>query len=119
MTPTVAIHLAAVVPALAIGAVMLALRKGTGAHRLLGRLWAGLMLIGAVSSLWIRNDGHFSGVHLLSLWVLFSLAMAIYSIRGGNVRRHQGFMVGTYIGLIVAGTLAALPGRTVGNFLFG
>ena len=28
-------------------------------------------------------------------------------------------MIGTYVGLLIAGTLAFEPGRLLGNFLFG
>jgi len=46
----IALHLGAAVLALALGALMLLLRKGTPVHRLLGRLWAAVMAAVAVSS---------------------------------------------------------------------
>ena len=109
-----AIHLAAVVPAIAIGVVQLAAAKGTRPHKLLGWIWVLAMLTAAISSFWImeiRKGAGWSVIHLLSLWVLFALAMAIWQVRRGNVRAHKRFMVGTLIGLAAAGVGALLPGR--------
>ena len=114
----VALHLAAAIAALALGIAVLALRKGTWAHKALGRAWGALMLVVAISSFWITRDGAFSWIHLLSVWVLVSLACALYFIRRGNVRAHRGFMVGVYLGLVGAGLGALAPGRTLHFFFF-
>jgi uncharacterized membrane protein len=109
-----ALHLAAAILSLTLGAVVLARRKGTFSHKVLGRAWVGLMLVVAISSFWIldiRKGAGFSVIHLLSAWTLVSLALAIYFIRRGNVRAHKGFMVGTFIGLAAAGLGALAPGR--------
>jgi uncharacterized membrane protein len=74
-----------------------------------------------VSSFWIlgpNNAGKFSVIHLLSAWVLFALASAIWFIRRGNVRAHRYFMVGTLIGLAGAGAGALAPGRLLSQVLF-
>lgn len=121
MTFPVAVHLLGVVPALVLGAAMLFLAKGTRLHRALGRVWVMLMLVVAVSSFWIfeiRDGAGPSAIHLLSLWTLIALALALLSIRRGNRRAHQGFMIGTYIGLLAAGALALEPGRLLGTALF-
>ncbi len=105
-----ALHLAAAILSLTLGAVVLARRKG----KALGRAWVGLMLVVAISSFWIldiRKGTGFSMIHLLSAWTLVSLALAVYFIRRGNVRAHKGFMVGTFIGLAAAGLGALAPGR--------
>lgn len=117
----VAIHLAAVLPALLVGAVQLATPKGTPAHRRLGWLWVAAMAAGAISSFWIlgfNKAGGLSVIHLLSAWTLISLALAIWFIRRGNVRAHQGFMIGTFVGLAGAGLGALAPGRTLYLFFF-
>src|SRR5262245_42267426 len=75
------VHLSAALLALALGALVLVLPKGTRRHKLFGRLWVGLMVLIAVSSFWIG----FSWIHLLSIWTLISLACAIWFIRRGNV----------------------------------
>ena len=117
----IALHLAAAVLSLAIGALVLARRKGTRSHKLLGRVWVALMLVVALSSFWIlelRDGAGFSVIHLLSAWTLVSLALAVYFIRRGNVRAHKGFMVGTFLGLAGAGLGALAPGRTLYLFFF-
>ena len=114
LTVASAIHLAAVVPAIAIGAAQMLRPKGTRPHKLLGWMWLLAMLVAAMSSFWImeiRKGAGWSVIHLLSLWVLFALTMAIWHVRRGNVRAHQRFMVGTLIGLAAAGAGALLPGR--------
>jgi uncharacterized membrane protein len=110
----VPLHLAAALLALVLGSVVLTLPKGTRRHKLLGRLWVGLMVLVAVSSFWIG----FSWIHLLSIWTLISLACAIWFIRRGNVRAHRGFMIGTFLGLAGAGLGALAPGRMLYLFLF-
>lgn len=114
-------HIASAVLALVLGALMLSLRKGTLVHRLLGRLWAAVMVLVAVSSFWImeiRDGAGFSVIHLLSAWTLVALALAVWFIRRGNVRAHKGFMIGTYLGLVGAGLGALAPGRTLYLFFF-
>src|SRR5260221_3536070 len=116
------LHIAAAVAALSLGTLVLLLRKGTASHRILGRVWVGFMLIATLSSFWLfelRRGAGPSLVHLLSIGTLVSLACAIYFIRRGNVRRHRGFMVGTFAGLVAAGLAAAFaPGRTLQILLF-
>jgi len=122
MSLAIGIHLLAAVPALILGAFMLALPKGTPRHKLMGRTWVAIMLVATLSSFFIQQlrAGHgFSWIHLLSLWTLTALGIAIYSIRRGNVRRHRTFMIGTYLGLCGAAVGALSPGRLVGRFLFG
>ena len=114
----IALHLAAAVGALLLGGMVLAARKGTATHKAMGRTWAALMVAAAVSSFWIKGSGAFSWIHLLSVWTLVSLACAVYFVRRGNVRAHQGFMVGTFLGLAGAGLGALAPGRTLHAFFF-
>ena len=115
------IHLAAVLPALLVGAIQLAAPKGTRLHRRLGWLWVAAMAVAALSSFWIlglNKAGGFSVIHLLSLWTLVSLGCAIWFIRRGNVRAHKGFMIGICVGLAGAGLGALAPGRTLYLFFF-
>lgn len=116
-----AIHLAAVVPAIAIGVVQLFMTKGTRVHKWMGWTWVLAMVVVALSSFWImelRKGAGLSVIHLLSAWVLFALSAAIWHIRRGNVRAHKGFMVGTLLGLAGAGLGALAPGRFLSILLF-
>jgi uncharacterized membrane protein len=114
----IALHLATALAALVLGAAVLAARKGTRAHKRLGRAWLVLMLVVALSSFAIQTGGRLSVIHLLSAWTLIALACALYFIRRGNVRAHRGFMVGTFIGLVLAGLGALAPGRTLHALFF-
>lgn len=102
MTLPMAIHFAAVAPAIAIGITQMFMQKGTRIHKLLGWLWVIAMAVAVVSSFWIyeiRKGAGFSVIHLLSVWTLISMSAAIWFIRRGKVRAHKGFMVGTLLGL--------------------
>ena len=116
-----AIHLAAVVPAVALGVAQLFLTKGTRLHKAMGWTWVLAMLVAAVSSFWImelRKGAGLSIIHLLSAWILICLAAAIWHIRRGNVRGHKSFMVGATLGLFGAGLGALAPGRFLAVLLF-
>jgi uncharacterized membrane protein len=113
------IHLSAAISALLLGIVMLVRRKGTLSHKFCGRIWAGLMLTVAISSLWIPSFLHFTWIHLFTLLTLVSLPLGIYRIRRGDVRGHAGAMKGLFIGgLVVAGIFTLVPGRILGNLLW-
>ena len=57
---------------------------------------------------WIRdiNNGGFSFLHLLSIWTIMSMGIAVISVKKGYIRMHAGFMIGTVLGSIVAGLFA-------------
>jgi uncharacterized membrane protein len=60
-----------------------------------------------------------SWIHLLSIWTLISLTLAVWFIRRGEVRAHKAFMVGTFLGLARAGLGAMAPGRALSRWLLG
>ena len=114
------VHLFAAVPALPLGAYVLWRPKGDAQHKLMGRIWAGMMMVTAVSSFWLQSlRGGFSFIHLFAVMTLVAIPLAIWNARRGNVRAHISGMRGVYIGLVVAGVLAAAPDRTLGRLLFG
>ena len=86
------LHTVAAFAALLVGVIVFALAKGTPRHKFFGRIFAGLMVVVATSSIFITeiNDGKFSTVHLLIFLVLGSLTSAIMSIKRytktGNVK---------------------------------
>jgi uncharacterized membrane protein len=121
LTVASAIHLTAVVPAVVIGVVQIASKKGTRTHKLRGWIWALSMTVAALSSFWImelRDGAGWSVIHLLSAWTLIALGAAIWAIRRGNVRAHQRFMAGTLLGLAGAGIGALMPGRFLAQLFF-
>ncbi|OQR86250.1 hypothetical protein ACHHYP_10767 [Achlya hypogyna] len=107
-------HLIAVVPATAVGAIVLATRKGTRQHVLLGRIWTASMVTASVTSFGVKEvmpGGSFSPIHAFSVLTLASLGRGIVAIRQGNVQLHKRCMLGSFAGLIIAGVFTALPGR--------
>lgn len=115
-----ALHVATVVPALPLGAYLLFRRKGDRSHRRLGRLWAVLMLVGALSSFGLHGlMGHLSPIHLLSAITLVGVPRGVMLAMRGDVVQHRRTMMRVYTGLVIAGAFAFLPGRLLGLWLFG
>jgi uncharacterized membrane protein len=116
------LHIVTAVLALLLGIVLLTRRKGTRGHKALGRTWAALMLVVAVSSFWITGiagPGRFSVIHVLSVFTIAMLALAVWAIRSGRVRTHRFTMIGIFAGgLIGAGAGALAPGRLISQ-MFG
>src|SRR3954453_5827314 len=116
-TVLIALHAAGATLAVVLGAyVVLRRRKGDLLHRRVGRVWMVSMYWVCFSSFGIQRltPGHFSWIHGLSLWTLFSLTMAIVAAMGHRVRAHRAWVVGTYFGLVGAGLAAvAFPVRMV------
>jgi uncharacterized membrane protein len=118
-TLLIATHVVAALVSVALGVVQLARRKGDARHRLLGRVWVGLMLWAAFSSFWIRHlrDGAFSWLHILSLVTLVTVTLGVLAIRRGDVRGHRGNMVGSWLGSAIAMVFAlAVPTRMLPTF---
>jgi uncharacterized membrane protein len=119
MSLALVIHLGTVLPALPLGAYILLSRKGGRVHRLLGRIWAGMMMVTAISSFWLTSNGSLSPIHIFSVMTLVSIPMAVVAIRRGHVERHRRAITGVYIGLVIAGAFAFLPGRLLNSWLGG
>ena len=118
----VAIHVAAVVPAVPLGAWLMLTRKGTPRHKLLGRIWVTLMVITALTALFIRqaNDGQFSPIHLFVPLTLFGAWKTVSTIRRGDIAGHRKALIGLYLGaLALPGLFSFLPDRLMGTFLMG
>jgi uncharacterized membrane protein len=118
--PWMIVHLVAIVPALPLGAVMLLRRKGDQPHRLIGRVWAALMMIAAVASFGVHQVmGHLSPIHILSVITLVAIPRAILDARAGRIARHRRTMTIVYASLVIAGYFTLIPTRLLGRFLFG
>ena len=121
-SPAIQLHVAGVLAALTVGAVLLSGVKGTRVHRTLGWGWVAAMATVAVSSLFIRqiNAGGFSLLHLFSGWTLVALPIGVVAARRHKVRMHGRMMTGLFTGgLIVAGVVAFMPGRLMWRMFFG
>lgn len=121
----ITIHLATVLPAFAIGTYLIFFsRKGAPHHCALGYLYLTLMSITATAALFIHEvspNGFmgFSPIHVFVPLTFFGVVGAISGARTHNVKRHRGSMIGLYIGgLLIAGSLAFLPGRVMHRVFF-
>ena len=119
-------HLGTMAPAFLMATFMMVTKKGTEVHKLIGRIYMVLMLFTAMVTVLMsaqvgpRLFNHFGFIHLLSVLVLYCVPSAYWAIKNGNVKRHKWSMIGLYIGgLIVAGGFTLMPGRMLGNVLFG
>jgi len=122
-TPAIQLHAFAAIAAFALGAVQLAAPKGTLPHRTVGWIWVALMTVVAASSFWIhelRIWGPWSPIHLLAIFTLVMLPLAIMHARRHNVSRHRNAMISIFTGaLVIAGLFTFAPGRIMHAVLFG
>jgi uncharacterized membrane protein len=128
LTPLIAVHMTAAILALATGPVALWARKGATQrpklHRAFGYAWVTLMIITAVSALFIRdfhlpNLAGYTPIHLLIPVTLVMLVLAFWFIAKGNVNGHRKTMQRLYVGAcIVAGAFTLMPNRYLGNLVF-
>jgi uncharacterized membrane protein len=121
--PAIPIHALAAMTAFVIGLVQLAAPKGTLPHRTLGWIWVGLMASVALSSFWIhqiRLVGPWSPIHLLSIFTLVVLPLAVWRAHQHRVADHRRAMIFIFSGaLVVAGLFTLLPGRIMHGVIFG
>ncbi|MBY0298227.1 MAG: DUF2306 domain-containing protein [Methylobacterium sp.] len=122
-SPVIQLHVAAAVGALVLGLAQFAIRRGTPRHRLVGRLWVGLMAAVALTSFGIsglRQVGPFSWIHGLSVATLVLLWLAVRYARTRRVAAHRWAMIGLFAGgLVITGLFTLLPGRLMHTVLFG
>jgi uncharacterized membrane protein len=115
-------HLATILIALILTPVILLGRRGTSLHRLLGWIWASSMVLTALLSLFVRtiNPGHFSLIHLLSVFTLLQVPLIVVSARSHNVPRHRRSVRAMVTGaLLIAGFFTFPFNRLLGHWLFG
>lgn len=116
------IHLATALAALALGAVMMAWRKGRTFHRIAGWAWVSLVSVTAGATLFITslNHGRWSLLHLLTGWTLLVLPLAVLAARRHDVARHRRSMMGLfYGGFAINLAVAFIPGRAMWRMFFG
>jgi uncharacterized membrane protein len=120
-SPAIQAHVVTVIPAAILGPYIFANRKGTPIHKMLGRIWLFLMVISALSSLFIHSINLFYGfspIHILSLFVLYGSYKVISEARARRMANHRTWAIGIYLGGIVgAGTFTLLPGRIMNEVL--
>jgi len=122
-SPAIELHAFAAMAAFALGVVQLSAPKGTIPHRTIGWIWVLLMLAVSISAFWIHSIrlwGPWSPIHLLAIFTLVMLPIAVLHARRHHVRQHRVAMLSLFFGaLVIAGLLTLLPGRIMHAVLFG
>ena len=122
-SPVIQIHAAAAMAAFLLGLVQFALPKGTTRHRITGWIWVTLMTIVSVTAFFIhelRLWGPWSPIHLLAIFTLVMLPVAVLHARRHRVANHKFSMIGIFLGgLVVAGLFTFVPGRIMHAVVFG
>ena len=126
----VQLHVLTVVPAFFLGAwQLLASRKGSVSHRLIGKIYLTLMLVTALVAFFIPSFSSFSLgtgpirlglIHLFIPLTLHGVWRTRRALQAGDIAAHRASMQGVYVGgLIIAGLLTFLPGRIMYRIFFG
>jgi uncharacterized membrane protein len=127
-SPLIAVHMTAAISATVIGPfamwARLGMTKRPKLHRAFGYAWVTLMILTAVSAIFIRsglgfNVYGFSPIHLLIPLTLGSLFFAFRSLSQGNIAAHKKSMISLYIqACLIAGFFTLVPGRFLGDLLW-
>lgn len=125
----VQIHVATVLPAFVLGAWQIFVSaKGQLLHRKLGAIYIGLMVVTAISALFIRASSlpgmpsfrGFTPIHLFVPLVFINVGLTLFGLSTGRFKLHRATMMGLFIsGIGIAGALAFMPGRVMHEVVFG
>jgi len=117
------LHVVAATAAFVLGLTQFALPKGTMRHRIAGWTWVTLMVVVSVTAFFIhelRVLGPWSPIHLLAIFTLVMLPLAVMHARAHRVPGHKRAMISIFLGaLVVAGLFTLLPGRIINAVVFG
>ena len=115
-------HVSGALASFAIGAFLLAYRKGKRVHRVFGYTWVATMAVTAVSSFFLTglNGDHFSLIHAISAWTVIILPMGVAAALRHDIKAHRKHMTNMFLGgMVVAGLFTLLPGRMMWSIFFG
>ena len=122
-SPAIQFHAVAAMGAFVLGVVQLSAPKGTLPHRTVGWIWVTLMLVVSISAFFIhqlRIWGPWSPIHLLAIFTLVMLPIAVWRAHKHEVAQHRRAMLGLFLGaLVIAGLFTFLPGRIMHAVAFG
>ena len=129
LTHTIALHMSAALGALLIGPVALWARLGKRQrpklHRAFGYAWVTLMLVTALSAVFIRdyqlpNVAGYTPIHLLVPLTLYGLFGAFWYLHHKDFDKHRSAMQKLYFGACVgAGAFTLMPQRYLGQLVWG
>lgn len=125
------VHAFTAIAAFILGLVQLLAPKGTLPHKAIGVIWVVLMLVIAISSIFLTPSVYgydlpltrwFSWIHIFTVITLYWVALGVARLlRGGeNFKRHgAAFRIIFLGGLVGAGAFTFLPGRIMYQVIFG
>jgi len=129
MSPVIAVHMSAALGALATGPVALWARQGARPrpmlHRAFGYAWVTLMIVAAVTALFIRdrtlpNVAGFTPIHLLVPVTLAALVRAFRHLARRDIAGHRRTMQLLYFAACIGtGAFTLLPQRYLGHLVWG
>lgn len=128
MSPIIAVHMTASLTALLIGPIAMWARLGETKrpwiHRAVGYGWVSMMIVSAVSAIFIRdyglpNVGGYTLIHLLIPYTVFWLVYAFRALAKKEFVKHRKAMIGLYCGTCIgAGVFTLLPNRYLGGIVW-
>ena len=128
LSPIIAVHATAATLAVVTGPIAQWARKGAQQHpklhRAFGYAWVTLMLVTAISAIFIHEShlpsiAGFTPVHLLVPLTLVGLFGAFHYLAKGNIGKHRATMPRLYYGAcIFAGVFTLVPDRLIGHALW-
>jgi uncharacterized membrane protein len=122
-SPAIQLHAFAAMGAFVLGLVQFSAPKGTIPHRTIGWIWVALMLAVSISAFWIhqlRLWGPWSPIHLLAIFTLIMLPIAVLNAHRHRVAQHRLAMILIFLGaLVIAGLFTLVPGRIMHAVVFG
>jgi uncharacterized membrane protein len=108
------VHTAACLSALAIGAMVLVLRKATSRHRTLGRIYLVSMLTTNLTALGIYQRGVFYFPHWFAVAALIAITIGLICVR---LRRPRGYWRNAHLTCMVASYYMLIGGGVNEVFL--
>src|SRR5262245_12171685 len=103
-SPAIQLHAFAAMAAFALGLLQLAAPKGTIPHRAAGWLWVVLMVLVSITAFFIheiRLWGPWSPIHLLAIFTLAMLPLAVLHARRHRVANHRQAMISIFVGALI------------------
>lgn len=117
----VAFHLVTVLPCVPLGLYLLVAPKGTEMHKQLGKLWVALMVITALSTLFIRDGMELSWIHIFVPITLRAAYLIVAKARKGDMKGHRNEIVSLYLGALMIPAVWAflIENRLMAVMLYG
>ena len=114
-------HVATVIPCVPLGLYLLLAPKGTAMHKQLGKFWVALMVVTALSTLFIHDGMRLSWIHIFVPITLRAAYLIVAKARRGDIKGHRNEIVSLFLtALMIPGIFAfAIEGRMMNVMLFG